>query len=212
MENFIALLLMVIPGFFVRKIKKEVISVKEIKSDAEKTIVSLIYSVPVLILNLIVLVYVFRYTELEQLFLLFKSLKFVLKYTLLTIFTTGIVSLSVIFIEYKTKINIINWLRSKVGESEKTNSLNPWEDFFKENKEIPVKVLKNDKVIAQGFVKHWDLDGKSERDLVLIHVDDMIKYSDCFKEIKREYVDYKNDLVIQEYYFDESKLPDNISN
>lgn len=209
MENFVALLLMVMPGFFVRKVKEEVRSVKEIKSDTEKTIISLVYSVPVLILNLIILVYIFKHSELGELFLLFKSLRFVLKYAVLTLFTTTIISLILIFVEYKVKLKIINWIRKKLGESEKTNSLTPWEDFFKEKGETPVKILKGERISAQGFVKHWDLDGTRDKDIVLEYVEIMTENPQCFTRIKRQYIDYKNDLVIQEYYFDEDRLLNN---
>ncbi|CAI3248902.1 conserved membrane hypothetical protein [Clostridium neonatale] len=209
MEKFLAIILMVIPGFIIRKIKTETETAKEIKSDTEKTIVSLIYSVPVLILNLFILVFMFKFTKMDQLLIMFEDLQFILEYSILTIISTIIVSISLILIETKLKMKFVNFLRAKRGEPEKTNSISPWEDFFKESKEMPVKILRNGNIIAQGFIKHWDLDGKSERDIVLVHVEDMIKNAECFTEIKREYVDYKNDLVIQEYYFDESKLPDN---
>lgn len=209
MEKFIAMLLMIIPGFFVRKIKEEIKAIKEVKSDTEKTIISLIYSLPVLTLNLIALVFIFKFSSIDQLILMFKDLQFILEYVLLSIVSTATISSIIIILESKYKLFFLNWIRKKIDEPEKTSSITPWQDFFKSNGEMPIKIIKGDKVLAQGFVKHWDLDGKSEKDIVLVHVEDMIKNAECFTEIRREYVDYKNDLVIQEYYFDESKLPDN---
>lgn len=207
MENFLAIVLMIMPGFIVRKIEEETKTRKEIKSEAEKTIISLIYSFPVLILNLFVLIYIVKLNDIDEIINSFKDLEFVLGYAILTIFTIFITTLAIIFIETKLKMKLINFFRKERGEPEKTNSISPWEDFFKEGtNEMPVKILKNDKIIAQGFVKHWDLDGKSERDIVLVNVQDMINNEVCFTKIKREYVDYKNDLVIQEFYFDETKL------
>ncbi|ACD21775.1 hypothetical protein FDE76_01460 [Clostridium botulinum] len=209
MEKFIAMLLMIIPGFFVRKIKEEVKDIKEIKSDTEKTVISLIYSIPVLILNLIVLVFLFKFSGIDQLVLMFEDLQFIIEYALLSIISTAIISAIMIVIESKYKLNFFNWIRRKMDEPEKTSSITPWQDFFKSDGEMPIKIIKGEKIVAQGFVKHWDLDGKSEKDIVLEYADQMIENTQCFTRIRKQYIDYKNDLTILEYFFDEEKLQNN---
>lgn len=52
MEELIGILLIVSPGFIVKKLKDLLVAKEEIKTDVENTIVSIIYSIPILIINL----------------------------------------------------------------------------------------------------------------------------------------------------------------
>lgn len=206
MKEYIAIILMILPGFLVRKIKEIFRPTYEIKSELEKTIISLVYSLPILFINLVFLL-IFKYTySIAELIKMFDDVFFIILYFIITFISTSIVTISIICIKPEKKMNIINKIREVNGEPKITNSTSPWEDFLKNGEEKPVEVLRDNKVIAKGFVKHWDLDGRQDKDIVLVHTQDMIDNSECFTEIKGEYIDLKNNIVIREYYFDTSKI------
>lgn len=206
MEELIGLLLVVSPGFLVRKIKDSIFAKDEVKTDVENTIVSILYSIPILIINLIIVRFICKTPSIKDVILKFDSVEFILKYSLLTVITTMIFSNILIKYLYNKNNIILNKLRKKVGESERTTSINPWQDFFKTQDEMPIRILKNKDIISEGFVKHWDVDGLSDKDIVLEHSELMKDNPQCFTKVKKTYYNFKSDIVIQELYFDESLL------
>lgn len=208
-EDLIGILLIVSPGFIVRRVKDSIVAKEAIKTDVENTIISIIYSIPILFMNLIALKIVYKISEVDHIILRFQNLNFILLYALLTVITTSI------FIYFLTvsspeKMNkILNKIRIESGQPQRTNSVNPWQDFFKVEDNMPIRIIKGGEIVAEGFVKHWDIDGSNDKDIVLEYEVIFKENPNCFKRVKNTYYNIINDVVIQELYFDQEFLDNN---
>ena len=209
MEELIGILLIVSPGFIVKKLKDLLVAKEEIKTDVENTIVSIIYSIPILIINLIILMIIYKVKTIQEITSKFSDISFILIYVIVTLISIVLVGYGLIFFSKKVNNDILNKVRKEIGEPERTNSLNPWQDFFKVEGNIPIRIFKGGELITKGFVKHWDVDGLDEKDIVLEYEDEIKKNPECFKRVKTTYYSVINDVVIQELYFDKEFLDNN---
>lgn len=209
MEELIGILLIVSPGFIVKKLKDMLIAKEKIETDVENTIVSIIYSIPILVVNLIILMFIYKIKTIQDITSKFSDLKFILTYVIVSLISIIIVGYGLIFFSKKINKDILNKFRKVIDEPERTNSLNPWQDFFKVEENMPIRIFKGGELITQGFVKHWDVDGLDEKDIVLEHQEGMKENPQCFKRVKTTYYSVINDVVIQELYFDKEFLDNN---
>ena len=209
MEDLIGILLIVSPGFIVKKLKDMLIAKEKIETDVENTIVSIIYSIPILVVNLIILMFIYKIKTIQDITSKFSDLKFILTYVIVSLISIIIVGYGLIFFSKKINKDILNKFRKVIDEPERTNSLNPWQDFFKVEENMPIRIFKGGELITQGFVKHWDVDGLDEKDIVLEYQEGMKENPQCFKRVKTTYYSVINDVVIQELYFDKEFLDNN---
>ncbi|MFR2798192.1 MAG: hypothetical protein ACLTBI_13920 [Romboutsia timonensis] len=209
MEELIGILLIVSPGFIVKKLKDMLIAKEKIETDVENTIVSIIYSIPILVVNLIILMFIYKIKTIQDITSKFSDLKFILTYVIVSLISIIIVGYGLIFFSKKINKDILNKFRKVIDEPERTNSLNPWQDFFKVEENMPIRIFKGGELITQGFVKHWDVDGLDEKDIVLEYQEGMKENPQCFKRVKTTYYSVINDVVIQELYFDKEFLDNN---
>lgn len=209
MEELIGILLIVSPGFIVKKLKDMLIAKDKIETDVENTIVSIIYSIPILVVNLIILMFIYKIKTIQDITSKFSDLKFILTYVIVSLISIIIVGYGLIFFSKKINKDILNKVRKVIDEPERTNSLNPWQDFFKVEENMPIRIFKGGELITQGFVKHWDVDGLDEKDIVLEYQEGMKENPQCFKRVKTTYYSVINDVVIQELYFDKEFLDNN---
>lgn len=209
MEELIGILLIVSPGFIVKKLKDMLIAKEKIETDLENTIVSIIYSIPILVVNLIILMFIYKIKTIQDITSKFSDLKFILIYVIVSLISIIIVGYGLIFFSKKINKDILNKVRKVIDEPERTNSLNPWQDFFKVEENMPIRIFKGGELITQGFVKHWDVDGLDEKDIVLEYQEGMKENPQCFKRVKTTYYSVINDVVIQELYFDKEFLDNN---
>lgn len=209
MEELIGILLIVSPGFIVKKLKDMLIAKEKIETDVENTIVSIIYSIPILVVNLIILMFIYKIKTIQDITSKFSDLKFILTYVIVSLISIIIVGYGLIFFSKKINKNILNKVRKVIDEPERTNSLNPWQDFFKVEENMPIRIFKGGELITQGFVKHWYVDGLDEKDIVLEYQEGMKENPQCFKRVKTTYYSVINDVVIQELYFDKEFLDNN---
>ena len=209
MEELIGILLIVSPGFIVKKLKDMLIAKEKIETDVENTIVSIIYSIPILVVNLIILMFIYKIKTIQDITSKFIDLKFILTYVIVSLISIIIVGYGLIFFSKKINKDILNKFRKVIDEPERTNSLNPWQDFFKVEENMPIRIFKGGELITQGFVKHWDVDGLDEKDIVLEYQEGMKENPQCFKRVKTTYYSVINDVVIQELYFDKEFLDNN---
>lgn len=209
MEELIGILLIVSPGFIVKKLKDMLIAKEKIETDVENTIVSIIYSIPILVVNLIILMFIYKIKTIQYITSKFSDLKFILTYVIVSLISIIIVGYGLIFFSKKINKDILNKVRKVIDEPERTNSLNPWQDFFKVEENMPIRIFKGGELITQGFVKHWDVDGLDEKDIVLEYQEGMKENPQCFKRVKTTYYSVINDVVIQELYFDKEFLDNN---
>ena len=209
MEELIGILLIVSPGFIVKKLKDMLIAKEKIETDLENTIVSIIYSIPILVVNLIILMFIYKIKTIQDITSKFSDLKFILIYVIVSLISIIIVGYGLIFFSKKINKDILNKVRKVIDEPERTNSLNPWQDFFKVEENMPIRIFKGGELITQGFVKHWDVDGLDEKDIVLEYQEGMKENPQWFKRVKTTYYSVINDVVIQELYFDKEFLDNN---
>ena len=209
MEELIGILLIVSPGFIVKKLKDMLIAKEKIETDVENTIVSIIYSIPILVVNLIILMFIYKIKTIQDITSKFSDLKFILTYVIVSLISIIIVGYGLIFFSKKINKDILNKVRKVIDEPERTNSLNPWQDFFKVEENMPIRIFKGGELITQGFVKHWDVDGLDEKDIVLEYQEGMKENPQWFKRVKTTYYSVINDVVIQELYFDKEFLDNN---
>ena len=209
MEELVAILLIASPGFIVKKLKDLLVAKEKIETDVENTIVSIIYSIPILIINLIILMIIYKVKTIQDIVLKFSDLNFILIYVIVSLVSIVIIGYGLIFFSKKINNDILNKVRKVIDEPERTNSLNPWQDFFKVEENMPIRIFKGGELITQGFVKHWDVDGLDEKDIVLEYEDEIKKNPECFKRVKTTYYSVINDVVIQELYFDKEFLDNN---
>lgn len=205
MENYFAILVFITPGFIIRKINEAFISKNKLMSDLEKTIISLLYGIPVLIINLVVLRFYYKIKTISEIISYIANLDFIFKYLFITLISIFICNMVTFFInKYSTKV--INKIRKFFNMPLISSNQTPWEDFFKnlgdENYNMPVEIIKDGKIVSRGFVKHWDLDGKSDKDIVLEYCDQFEEAKEYIKEVKNVYYDTKNNLLLKEYIFD----------
>lgn len=209
MEELIGILLIVSPGFIVKKLKDMLIAKEKIETDVENTIVSIIYSIPILVVNLIILMFIYKIKTIQDITSKFSDLKFILTYVIVSLISIIIVGYGLLFFSKKINKDILNKVRKVIDEPERTNSLNPWQDFFKVEENMPIRIFKGGELITQGFVKHWDVDGLDEKDIVLEYQEGMKENPQCFKRVKTTYYSVINDVVIQELDFDKEFLDNN---
>ncbi|PVE17640.1 hypothetical protein DDA98_03360 [Clostridium perfringens] len=205
MENYFAILVFITPGFIIRKINEAFISKNKLMSDLEKTIISLLYGIPVLIINLVVLRFYYKINTVSEIIFYMGNLDFIFKYLFITLISIFICNIAIILVN-KISIKFINKIREFLDMPLISSNQTPWEDFFKclGNKDynMPVEIIKDGKILSRGFIKHWDLDGKSDKDIVLEYCDQFEEAKEYIKEVKNVYYDAKNNLLIKEYIFD----------
>ncbi|MDZ5044231.1 hypothetical protein GNF45_15510, partial [Clostridium perfringens] len=170
MENYFAILVFITLGFIIRKINEAFVSKNKLMSDLEKTIISLLYGIPVLIINLGVLRFYYKINTVSEIILYMGNLDFIFKYLFITLISIFICNIAIILLN-KISIKFINKIRGFLDMPLISSNQTPWEDFFKclgdKNYNMPVEIIKDGKMLSRGFIKHWDLDGKSDKDIVL---------------------------------------------
>ena len=153
--------------------------------------------------------FIYKIKTIQDITSKFSDLKFILTYVIVSLISIIIVGYGLIFFSKKINKDILNKVRKVIDEPERTNSLNPWQDFFKVEENMPIRIFKGGELITQGFVKHWDVDGLDEKDIVLEYQEGMKENPQCFKRVKTTYYSVINDVVIQELYFDKEFLDNN---
>ncbi|MTI56141.1 DUF6338 family protein [Geosporobacter ferrireducens] len=200
MEQSIALLLLITPGFLVRYLHKKFTSGDKNKSDFDKIIYSLLYSIVILFFNYFILI---NFSTVKT-FLDFKikteSLEFVVKYIALTFITTLIFSSIWSFVHPKWTIKLINFIRNRNGLNNLDERGIPWDIFFNnKNTNQAISISKNGIEIAKGFVKHWSFPQNEEMELILEFEDIFHAHPECFDTVEKTYYNVDKDILIKEY-------------
>lgn len=195
MEKYIAILALVSPGFVVRKINEIFVSKSRSSSELEKTIISLLYGIPVLIVNLIILRGCYKIKSLEAILSYMNNLDFIFKYLEITIFSILICSIVIVFLDKRSLTILVNKIRKIFEQPMISHNQTPWEDFFEvlseEEYNMPIEIIKDGALIARGFVNHWDLDGNGDKDLVLNYCNEFEEAKNYITKINRIYYNPK---------------------
>lgn len=203
MQQYIAILLLIVPGFIIRIIKDILVPGDRIKSDFEKTVLALIYGIPVFLVNYIVLVNKVKITTVSELIQKFNSLGFIVKFALLTLGVTMIMSLLISFIDSISMLKIINFIRVKFGEHEIARGQSVWNTFWAEGHPYKaVEIYKGDKLITRGFRYKWTTNPDEDKEVVLEAGDIFDAHIDWFDVVDKTYYNINKDIMIKEYNLD----------
>ncbi len=202
MKDFILILLLVSPGFLARAITANLSSKGETKSEFDKTVTSLIYSLPINVINLLILKLLFGYSTIGQIYNKFNEIQFTLKYILLTIIITIVLSVVLEFLNGTVILLFINIIRNLLGHEKRSINYCGWDEFFefdKQQKFKAIKIFKGETEILKGFVRNSTFSNEDDKEVITEYPDLFIRHKECFNLIKQEYYNPKLDLRIQEY-------------
>lgn len=206
MENYIAMLLVVAPGFIARNIYERLNSGEKEKSDFRRTVIALLHSIPIVVISLVVVVSLTEIETIPQLMKSMEEIRSMLKYTALMLMVTAlyVTLLSIVHPKYTTML--ANFIRKYRGLSEVSQEDDAWNIMFNNNESQPVAIFKDGKQIACGLVKNWNHADNEEKELILEgewieeHLDE--------DDVTRTYYSLDKDILIKEYSLEElhSKL------
>lgn len=205
MEDYILILLLVAPGFLVRAIISDISSKGNSTSEFDKTVTSLLYSLPINIINLTILRYVYNYKTIIEIYNKFSQIQFLLKYALMTVIVSIIFAVLIEFINKYVLIYGINLIRRLLGNEEKSLNYCGWDEFFQfQDEEFKaIKIIKEDGNVMEGFVRNSTYSNDDDKEIILNYGDIIEQYRECFDLIEKEYYNANLNLRIQEYNLDE---------
>lgn len=158
MSIYIALLLLVLPGFLSRKIYKQTNDIRETYDQYEETLYCLLNSLIIFLLIFILAgIISFKYNWAMNMFDLkilseyFLDVKFIIKYSVIaTVFSylLGIFTHKILYLHQK----IINFVRKKKNLTEIKLSNTIFDEMFNDNQKHFVEIYKDDKMIARGEI------------------------------------------------------------
>lgn len=202
METYIALLLMIVPGFIAREVYDKLNNERNQTNKFEETIIALIFSVFVLGLNFLLLIVVHiiivrKLSDVRNLFSQFNSISFTLMYIGITIIFSIIVGFTWHLLSPILQ-TITDIIRKHEGKNEIIFAPSVWDLKFDDGNNHAICVIKDNKEIAKGFIgklghsvnsKEMYLEGTS-------YIDALPEY---FEDIKAMYVNIDSSFVIAEY-------------
>lgn len=204
MENYIALLLLVAPGFMAQRVKEKLNDNRVEKDKFELTIQAMIYSIFVMLLNYMIITYLYGNMGIVEVQRKLATTDFLVRYTLLTIAASITVGIVWNYIE-----KIYRWCMNKLRGIEKKNPLydrTVFDSIFADGKEHIVEVQYNgvsafgnlkrigDKGSKEVYIKGcYDYDVYRER-----NPDQLNKIDGVYYDFDAGYsiIEYENDVVI----------------
>lgn len=159
MENYIALLFLIVPGFISRKIYKQTHNIRDNLTQFEKTMYCLLNSSIIIIVMLFILdsfSYISTASKVQDITALFNDIKFILFYG----FSVSLVSIFIGLSTYRA-LRIYNWIINKIRDADDSKieiSTTIFDNCFnrqtlfqkKHNINHLVEIYKNDKLIGRG--------------------------------------------------------------
>lgn len=196
MENYIALLLIVMPGYLSRLIYRHISDEVPDKDKFKIIMESLLYDV--IILPLVYLIIHYITPDIDQIKMFFTIPQYIGMYAICALFLSIVVSVSWKYLKPKYN-HIVNYIRKARGLNEITLNQSVFTRAFNDGLTHWVEVYKDDKLITRGLILHfWD----SNAELYVCDAEDCISpYLDIegkVKQYKGVYVDYKHNIVIKE--------------
>lgn len=204
MESYLAILFFIAPGFISRNIIDTFVGKDEAKSDIERTVLALVYGLPILILTIMIMYICYPIGTIAEMKYQFSHTKFIIIYSIITIIVTIVVSFFIVIYELKLSKVIHGKFRKLLGLQAIANNEQGWKEFFESSGENSkgIIILKNGKEIGKGFVRNSTIFRKDSAEIILEGSKLMEMYPECFEEYNLEYYDLVNDLVIREYKLD----------
>lgn len=200
MENYIVLLLLIVPGYIAQLVNSVFSDRNNLKSKFEETIDALIFSIFILLGNYIVISLFRKLYSLNELWLKFSTTTFVIKYIFLTVFMSVFIGCIWTIIYPKIEKRIINNIRVKfLHKNEITFATTTWTLAFDDGKQHAVYIEKDGKEYAKGFIKHIRRIGDKTKEIYLEGEDIIENNKNLFEEYKGIYLEFNSGIKIREY-------------
>jgi hypothetical protein len=200
LENLIALLLLVVPGFISHFIYECLNEDKKIQNEAHSIVVALTYSIFVMLLNYLFII-IFKMAKVNQInniALLFSSIPFVCKYILITLMSCIIIAYAWnwLFLGY---LWVINKLRKIQNKNELLLIDTVFHTVFQDGKQHAVSIEIDKQEYGKGFVGCVSpADGRT-KELYLVDQSVITENEELFDIVKGVYIDLESKIRITEY-------------
>lgn len=204
MDNYIAILLLVVPGFISRKIYGNLVDLQPAKDNFEETTYSLIFSA-FNILGIYIIFYLVSWYDGDLRFLTktnimnsFNNPRFVATYAIMALLSSLLIAFIWKMI-HPGYIYFINYFRKKSRKNELSASDSVFHDSFNDDETHWVEICKDDKVLIRGVILRMDrengeyylLDAEENFQVFTNEEGKIKRYKGC-------YFDAKNNIIIRE--------------
>jgi hypothetical protein len=198
MEQYIALLLMILPGFAAHQIYERMNSGTKAEDTFDKTAISLLYSVGVLGMNYFFIWLLWGLTTISQIMNSFNRIGFILSYILITVASCLIVAViwNFIYPRIPWVLNLVRRIEKKpdIGEQETV-----WDHIFRKTKYHAVSIERDGVEIVNGIISGFSFGHNTNKEFYIEQVGLIKKRPELFDEVKGVYIDCQNNLIIKEY-------------
>lgn len=226
MESIVSLIIFVFPGIFITLLYKEYLPTsKNEPSDYEKAVIAFIYSFAVLVLNILIMKYVFsiNITVVSEIIGKFENIGFFLKYVFLTFANSLIFAVGWYYVSKYIVLGTYNIFRFRKKLPLKTRYSTVWDEIF-ENPDIDmndayVVIEKDGVLITQGLIALYSPIESKEKELKLICTDAFKNYLEndknlpeeekIFNDIEFEYFNLEKGILVK--FYNNAKLKEYLS-
>jgi|GEM_PF-1490093 len=204
METYIALLLLIVPGFIAENIFELLNHSKVSKTKLEEIIRALTYSVFILLGNYLVLQEYYIYyhkpilSSINDLLIKLTYIGFTIKYILLTLMLSIILALLWNWL-FPNVIKIVNSIRKKQNKNEVNLSGTIFNRFFNDGQIHAIKIEKDGKSYAQGFIQGQNTSDNKLQEVYLTKSNIITDRPDLINQFNGVYVNFEKDILIKEY-------------
>lgn len=205
MEKYISILLFIAPGFLARTLVDQFTYKDEIKGELEKTLISLLYGLPIFLITgfwICLINNVYKISELKK---YMNNILFIGEYAFFVIIVTLLVSIIIIIYELKFEKRINRKIRKIFKLPSVSDNKNGWKEFFEYTKKPRIiSIHKDGKEISIGVLKNHSISNSKKSEIILEGVNLIEERRDYFNEIEKVYIDLEKEIVIKEH---KQKIP-----
>lgn len=199
MEKYIFMLLFIAPGFLSRYLVDSFLDKENIKGDFEKTLISLLYGLPISIITIIICYIKLNIRNINELKNHLINFKFMIVYFIVSLISMIIFTSILILCNRYVFVKINNKIRGILRLPQISNNENGWKEFFgKKNNDRIISIEKDRIEIAKGMLKHNTTNNVDKSEIILEKCDLVKALQDNLLE-SDVYIDLENGIVIREY-------------
>lgn len=206
METYIALLLLVVPGFISKNLYEKLNNQNKPSDQFEATISALTYNIFITLVNyfILVLLGILSTTEFDGIKSKFFSVEFVVQYIIITLFTSIIIALIWDLIcPYATFF--MNYYRRKREKNAYLSAKSILLSQFDDGKQHIISIEKDGEQLGLGSLKAIG-ESNSKKELFLTEIDEFKQLQEIkpelIKRVKGIYFDFDSKIKITEYHDD----------
>jgi hypothetical protein len=197
MEAYIALLLMIVPGFIAETIYRSLNRDIKYDSTLQETVTALMYNMPILAITCLVLIPIYKYKNVADFKAQFNNIDFVLVYIIITLIIS--IAMGFLWNMFEPKVsNFINSIRKNENKNEIENSEGVWDIVFNDGKQHAILIEKDGRECTKGFIKKLS-QPQNLREMYVENADLMNSCKEYFSDVKGVYIDFDKNIKITEY-------------